>query len=82
MAIECWNPSCRSPLPVYSGRGRPRRWCSTQCRRRAEGMAPSHRRGLLEDLAEQWRRLGRPDLADEIEKWRRLFFRLDNERTP
>ena len=45
-------------------------------------MAPSHRRGLLEDLAEQWRRLGRPDLADEIEKWRRLFFRLDNERTP
>lgn len=26
---------CRSSMPPYAGRGRPRRWCSEQCARRA-----------------------------------------------
>ena len=71
--IECKAPGCEGLLPEYRGRGRPRKWCSSKCQRRAESMASHLRRGTLEELAEEWRAFDRPDIADNLDEWRRML---------
>ncbi|WP_137726462.1 hypothetical protein [Prescottella subtropica] len=40
-------PWCRRPVPARSGRGRPRVWCSDQCRRDAHGARKAARAGAV-----------------------------------
>lgn len=41
---RCANPECRDPLlPRQGGPGRPRKWCSAQCRRRVCHQEPGYK---------------------------------------
>lgn len=40
-------PWCRTPVPAHAGRGRPRIWCSDQCRRDAHGARKAARAGAV-----------------------------------
>lgn len=40
-------PWCQTPVPAHSGRGRPRVWCSDQCRRDAHSARKAARAGAV-----------------------------------
>ncbi|BCN66511.1 hypothetical protein RE9431_49660 (plasmid) [Prescottella equi] len=40
-------PWCQTPVPTHSGRGRPRVWCSDQCRRDAHSARKAARAGAV-----------------------------------
>ena len=40
-------PWCRNPVPAHTGRGRPRIWCSDQCRRDAHNARKAARAGAV-----------------------------------
>ena len=71
---------CKAALPPYAGTGRRRRWCGVRCRRKAEAMAASYRRGVLGVLAEQLRAFGYPDHGDKTDAWSRLLDDFEKSR--
>ena len=71
--LVCLAPSCDGLLPEYSGRGRPRKWCSPECQRKAEVMASHYRRGTLGVRADEWRSLGYPEHGAKLDAWLALF---------
>ncbi len=80
MVAKCLAPGCGNPLPEYGGRGRPRRWCSTRCRRLSEVMAEHYRRGTLGVMADQSRSLGLPEHGAQLDAWQSLYERFEKTR--
>lgn len=79
-AVDCFAPGCDGLLPPYAGTGRRRRWCSSRCRRKAEGLAGSYRSGTLGVLADEWRSLGYSEHGAQLDAWRELFDGFEKAR--
>ena len=71
--VTCRAPGCEGALPEYPGRGRPRKWCSAECRRTAEIMLNHYRRGTLGELADESRLFGFTQNGARLDEWKSLF---------